>query len=68
MSYLESAGASQLSYVAKLFGWRASAAKKAVEAMVASGTLQRDLTLPTQDGEWIALTGLVYDGKVFGIQ
>lgn len=58
-SYFKSVGAAQLPDITKLFGWRTSAAKKAVDGLVKSKLLRRDLELAAQDGTWIALPELV---------
>lgn len=57
--YFDSVGAAQLRDITKLFGWRALAAKKAVDALVQKGFLRRDLELTGQGGGWLVLSELV---------
>lgn len=53
--YFRSVGAAQFGDVAKVFQWSHKEVEKAVRALVDTGTLTADLTIPGQKGEWFAL-------------
>lgn len=59
VSYFRSVGAAQLPDITKLFGWRAPTAIKAVDGLVQTGFLRRDLELTSQGGGWLVLSELV---------
>lgn len=56
LCYLRSVGACQLRDLIYLFGWRASDAEGAVQALAAQGLLQIGARIEKQEGEWIALS------------
>ncbi len=54
--YFRSVGASQISDLVRLFGWRTPATEGAVNALVEDGILCRHIKIDKWPGEWIALT------------
>jgi hypothetical protein len=56
--YLKSVGAVQTKQVGMLFGWDKAETQKAVDALVKSGVLAPDVSVPEHGDGWVALTSL----------
>jgi hypothetical protein len=57
--YFRSVGAGRLNDLAKLFGWRLDEIEKAIDDLVKTDVLRRDLRIEGEKGEWILLADLV---------
>jgi hypothetical protein len=57
--YLHSVGAAQPSDIQRLFKWGKTLTEKAIESLVLSGQIIRDVEVTGQTGEWLALRELV---------
>jgi hypothetical protein len=57
--YFRSVGAGRLNDLAKLFGWRLDEIERAIDDLVKSGVLRRDLSIEGEIGAWILLADLV---------
>jgi hypothetical protein len=57
--YLRSVGAARVQDVAKVFGWKAPIAERAVSQLAENGVARMRVTLPDQPGEWAVLTELL---------
>jgi len=57
--YFRSVGAGRLNDLAKLFGWRLDEIEKAIDDLVKTDVLRRDLRIEGENGEWILLADLV---------
>lgn len=57
--YFRSVGAAQLKDVVKLFGWSLVLTQRTVKTLIDSGQLVDGLSLPGQQGEWLALPELL---------
>jgi len=57
--YFRSVGAGRLNDLAKLFGWRLDEIEKAIDDLVKTDVLRRDLRIEGENGGWILLADLV---------
>ncbi|MFO7623809.1 MAG: crosslink repair DNA glycosylase YcaQ family protein [Anaerolineales bacterium] len=57
--YFRSLGAAQPGEVQRLFGWGKASNEKAIESLVSSGQIIRDIQVAGQIGDWLALKELV---------
>jgi hypothetical protein len=57
--YFRSVGVGRLNDLAKLFRWRFDEIERAINDLVKSGVLRRDLSIEGEIGEWILLADLV---------
>ena len=57
--YFRSVGAGRLNDLAKLFGWRLDEIERAIDDLVKSGVLRRDLSIEGEIGAWILQADLV---------
>ncbi|MSP13309.1 MAG: hypothetical protein EXR62_10185 [Chloroflexi bacterium] len=57
--YFHSVGAARLRELLRLFPWRTTEAEGAVQSLVQAGRLQRDLSHPGEQGQWISVPDLL---------
>jgi hypothetical protein len=57
--YFRSLGAAQPGDIQRLFGWDKMPTERAIQSLVSSGQIIREIHLPDQVGEWLALKDLL---------